>query len=313
MCVQKAAVFGYIAACNHIFSVLKLTCHNFMATKKGLITVAKKNSALPIVLLIALVLLGGAGYYFYSQGALPNVIPNEAADITADMPGDEATIQDEEPSEDISEEAETLYDTDAERTGSTDEAVVITEDGADTIDVEVALSERGIGNPNAPIVIKEFASLTCGHCGDFHRNVYKELKETYIDTGEVYLIMVDFPLNGPAVHGSMVARCLPKSRYAGFLQLLFENQDKWAYDANYLNYLRQNAALAGLGGEAFEACINNEELRDGIMGARAEAQQQYSINSTPSFVVNEGEAFSGTRDFAYFKEIIDAELAGTQE
>jgi len=275
--------------------------------------VAKKNSALPIVLLIALILLGGAGYYFYSQGALPNTIPNEAADITTDMPGDEAAMQDEDASEDISEEAETLYDADAESTESEDDAVVSAEEGPEALDVEAALSERGIGNVDAPVVIKEFASLTCGHCGDFHRNVYKELKETYIDTGEVYLIMVDFPLNGPAVHGSMVARCLPKSRYAGFMQLLFENQDKWAYDANYLNYLRQNAALAGLGGEAFNACINSEELRDGIMEARAEAQQQYSINSTPSFVVNEGEAFSGTRDFAYFKDIIDAELAETQE
>ena len=277
---------------------------------------AKKNSALPIVLLIALVILGGAGYYFYSQGALPNTIPNEGADITADMPGDQATMQDEAVAEDISEDTDTLGDTNTEGTETVESEVnagVVTEKGANTIDVEAALSERGIGNPDAPVVIKEFASLTCGHCGDFHRNVYKELKETYIDTGEVYLIMVDFPLNGPAVHGSMVARCLPEARYAGFMQLLFENQDKWAYDANYLNYLRQNAALAGLGSEAFNACINNEELRDGIMEARAEAQQQYSINSTPSFVVNEGAAFSGTRDFAYFKGIIDAELAETQE
>lgn len=277
---------------------------------------AKKNSALPIVLLITLVILGGVGYYFYSQGALPNTIPNEGADITADMPGDQATTQDEVAAEDISEDADTLSDpkVDSENYAeSENDAVVVTEDDAVTIDVEAALSERGIGNTDAPVVIKEFASLTCGHCGDFHRNVYKELKETYIDTGEVYLIMIDFPLNGPAVHGSMVARCLPEARYAGFMQLLFENQDKWAYDANYLNYLRQNAALAGLGSEAFNACINNEELRDGIMEARAEAQQQYSINSTPSFVVNEGSSFSGTRDFAYFKEIIDAELAETQE
>lgn len=97
------------------------------------------------------------------------------------------------------------------------------------------------------------------------------------------------------------------------MQLLFENQDKWAYDANYMNYLRQNAALAGLGSEAFDACINNEELRNGIMEARAHAQESYSINSTPSFVINEGEMFSGAQNFAYFKEIIDAEIAKMQQ
>jgi protein-disulfide isomerase len=241
-----------------------------------------------------------------------------ASDITAGLANEQALSPIGAGEDDITEQETTsditAIDEETSEADSTDQdSDVTTNERTASVDVEAALSERGIGNPDAPVVIKEFASLTCGHCGDFHRDVYKELKETYIDTGEVYLIMVDFPLNGPAVHGSMVARCLPEARYAGFMQLLFENQDKWAYDANYLNYLRQNAALAGLGSEAFDACINNEELRNGIMEARAQAQQTYSINSTPSFVVNEGEAFSGTRNFAYFKEIIDTELAETQE
>lgn len=247
--------------------------------------------------------------------ALDGTSGDVATDITASL----ATEQALSPIEDDADVTEqnpviTEEDSSAIDTVEEEEPVVTTEnDSTASVDVEAALSERGVGNPEAPVVIKEFASLTCGHCGDFHRDAYKELKETYIDTGEVYLIMVDFPLNGPAVHGSMVARCLPEARHAGFMQLLFENQDKWAYDANYMNYLRQNAALAGLGSEAFDACINNEELRNGIMEARAHAQESYSINSTPSFVINEGEMFSGAQNFAYFKEIIDAEIAKMQQ
>ena len=281
---------------------------------------AKKNSALPITLLIALIVLGGVAYYIFSQRALDGASGDVATDITTSLATEQALSPIEGDTENITEqdEADDIAVTDEEAsaidTAEEENTLVTTEnDGAVAIDVDAALSERGVGNSDAPVVIKEFASLTCGHCGDFHRDVYKELKETYIDTGEVYLIMIDFPLNGPAVHGSMVARCLPEARYEGFMQLLFENQDKWAYDTNYLNYLRQNAALAGLGSEAFDACVNNNELRDGVMEARAQAQETYAINSTPSFVVNENPAFSGTRDFAYFKEIIDAELAKTQE
>lgn len=280
----------------------------------------KKNSALPVILLVALVILGGVAYYIYSQRALDGTSGDIATDITTSLATEESlspiegevdtpTEQDDTDTaffdEDVAEDADTAIEP--------AEPVVTAEGNNVEIDVDAALSERGIGNPDAPVVIKEFASLTCGHCGDFHRDVYKELKAAYIDTGEVYLIMVDFPLNGPAVHGSMVARCLPEARYEGFMQLLFENQDKWAYDANYLNYLRQNAALAGLGSEAFDACINNDDLRNGILEARAQAQQEYSINSTPSFVVDESEAFSGTRNFAFFKQVIDAALAETQD
>lgn len=277
---------------------------------------AQKNSALPIVLLIVLLVLGGAGYYFYNQGAFPKAMPDEAADITADTTDDGTGAQDDVANADTTEENNTderVTEETANASNAQDDSAVTADNETVTIDVEAALAERGIGNPDAPVVIKEFASLTCGHCGDFHRGAYQDIKDTYIESGDVYLQMIDFPLNGPAVHGAMVARCLPEARYAGFMQLLFENQDQWAYESDYINYLRQNAALAGLGSEAFDACINNEELREGIMEARAEAQETYNINSTPSFVVNEGTAFSGARPFAYFKEVIEAELAEVQE
>lgn len=283
---------------------------------------AKKNSALPLTLLIAVVILGGLGYYIYSQRALDGASGDVASDITASLASEQALSPIEEDTDNITEQ-----DASADNASDMTEQLADSEEVADdsgtvaattqnetvAIDVEAALSERGIGNPDAPIVIKEFASLTCGHCGDFHRGAYQELKSTYIDSGDVYLQMIDFPLNGPAVHGAMVARCLPEARYSGFMQLLFENQDKWAYESDYINYLRQNAALAGLGSEAFDACINNEELREGIMEARAEAQETYNINSTPSFVVNEATTFSGARNFVYFKDIIEAELAKMEE
>lgn len=154
------------------------------------------------------------------------------------------------------------------------------------IDVANALSERGYGNPDAPIKVIELASLTCGHCADFHQHTFPALKEKYIDTGKLYFIFRDFPLDARALAGTMAARCLPKERYSGFIDLLFKTQKHWAYDADSLNILRQNAKLAGLGDKAFDACINNMEIKQGIADWMEKAKNNWwEINSTPTLVI----------------------------
>lgn len=179
----------------------------------------------------------------------------------------------------------------------------------DGLDIEEILSERGMGNTDASVKIREFSSLTCGHCGSFHKNAFKQIKSDYIDTGKIYLIFDDFPLNLPALDASIIARCLPETRYFDFLQLLFETQDKWAYSPNYKTYLKQNAQLAGMSAERFDACINSEELKKGLADKRGAVQKKHEINSTPSFVVNEEIKLGGSLPFERFKEVIEKELA----
>ena len=41
------------------------------------------------------------------------------------------------------------------------------------------------GNPDAKIQLIIYESLTCGHCADFHKDVYPDLKKNYIDKGLV--------------------------------------------------------------------------------------------------------------------------------
>ena len=38
------------------------------------------------------------------------------------------------------------------------------------------------GSENAKVTIITYDSLTCGHCADFHNNVYPKLKKEFIDT-----------------------------------------------------------------------------------------------------------------------------------
>jgi len=178
-----------------------------------------------------------------------------------------------------------------------------------TVNTAALLQERGIGDPNAPLKVVEHSSLTCVHCGSFHQNAYKEIKKNYIDTGKVHLTFSDFPLNGPAVTASMVARCVPESRYFDFIQFLFERQDDWAYKANYATYLKQNSQLTGLNGESFDNCVANEELKNGILNRMKEIQDGGKVRSTPTFVINGETVLSGAHPYEYFAKIFDAELA----
>ena len=43
-----------------------------------------------------------------------------------------------------------------------------------------------VGNKDAKITIIAFESLTCSHCANFHKNVYPQLKEEYLDTCLLY-------------------------------------------------------------------------------------------------------------------------------
>ncbi|PJF37545.1 MAG: disulfide bond formation protein DsbA, partial [Phototrophicales bacterium] len=97
------------------------------------------------------------------------------------------------------------------------------------------------------------------------------------------------PLNAPALHASMIARCLPKERYEGFISLLFKTQETWLSAVDYKEALRQNAKLAGMSDEEFDSCMNNNELQQAIASTIQEASEKWSIKSTPSIIFNDGE------------------------
>lgn len=165
---------------------------------------------------------------------------------------------------------------------------------ASGFDLETALEPRIMGDTSAPIKISEHSSFTCPHCAHFHTTSLPAVKEQLIDTGKAYIVFSDFPLNAPALHASMIARCLPQSAdYFGFVQTLFVEQDSWAQERNYLDILKDKAAGYGLDDAGFKACLENEDLQKGIVAGAKAAQTQWEVSSTPSFVVNNKTLISG--------------------
>ena len=105
---------------------------------------------------------------------------------------------------------------------------------------------------------------------------------------------------------------MPSEKFVSFQSLLFEEQEKWAYSPEYLTSLKQNAKLAGLSEEQIESCLNNKELETQILGDMKAASDKYQIQSTPTFIVNNGaKIIVGHQPLAVFEETFKGILEGT--
>ena len=63
-----------------------------------------------------------------------------------------------------------------------------------------------VGNKDAKITIIAFESLTCSHCANFHKNVYPQLKEEFLDKGIAKIEFRHFPLDLSLIHISEPTR-----------------------------------------------------------------------------------------------------------
>jgi protein-disulfide isomerase len=172
------------------------------------------------------------------------------------------------------------------------------------------LQEQALGDPNAPVTVIEYASLTCPHCASFHSEVLPELKERYIVPGKVRMIYRDFPLDQRALMASALAHCAGPERYFGFIDVLFQTQSSWSRSDDPVGALKRLGKLGGLSDEEMDACLADEELTDGILRTRLDAQSEHEISSTPSFVID-GTTYAGGRSIEEFGAIIDPLLDGS--
>ncbi len=152
--------------------------------------------------------------------------------------------------------------------------------------------DRILGNPDAPITIVEYASLTCPHCAHFTNDVLPELKKKWIDTGKAKLVMRDYPLDEPALRAAMIARCAPPDRFYAYTDMFFGAQDKWVTARDYRDALARLVKLGGMSREEFDNCLKNTALENKIVETRLVASKELDVNSTPTFFIN-GTKFTG--------------------
>ena len=164
-----------------------------------------------------------------------------------------------------------------------------------------------LGSDTAVVKIKIVSSLTCPHCANFHTKVVPEIKREYIDTGKVQLIFIDFPLDQAAFNASKILNCLDKTKQITFLDTIYETQMKWTSGSNLDDInknLKKIVKNLGISPAKFDKCLIDEVISDKILNGRIDASRKYSIDSTPTIVINE-QKLEGSVSFKKIKKKIE--------
>ncbi|MDZ4375163.1 MAG: DsbA family protein [Phenylobacterium sp.] len=145
-----------------------------------------------------------------------------------------------------------------------------------------------MGDPKAPVHVEEYASLTCGHCGQFALQVFPAFKAKYIDTGKARYTLHEFPTEPIAVAaaGFLTARCAGKDKYFGVIDSIFHSQEEMFRTGDARGVLLKVAQSAGMTEQQFNACIQDEAALEALNARVDRAAKQQKITSTPTFVVN---------------------------
>ena len=167
--------------------------------------------------------------------------------------------------------------------------------------------EVTMGDENAPVTVIEYMSLTCSQCANFHIETLPSVMKNYVETGKVRFIFRDYPLDGTAYQAAIVTHCMAEAgpkRYYGFVQILFQQQQRWATARDPLAEVAKLARIGGMNQQSFDACLENEAYASGVLLARTQGETEYEIQSTPSFVIN-GRVVQGGMSYEEFSRAID--------
>lgn len=161
-----------------------------------------------------------------------------------------------------------------------------------------------MGNPNAPVKLVEYASITCHVCAEFSETGHSELVNEFVKSGQVsweYRFYPIFPTD-PGLF--MLLRCQGPGPFFGLSEQLYATQSQWTQRAQPAGAQIQGLPLAqqpaawvrateldqffrqrGLPQGRIDQCLaNQEELQR--LAASKERGDREGVTGTPSFFIN---------------------------
>lgn len=193
----------------------------------------------------------------------------------------------------------------------------------------VAITPEGgyrMGNPDAPVKVVEFVSLTCGHCAHFSAEAMTPLVERYVRTGRVSFELRNFYLNAIDLVAAVTSRCAAPEDYFAISGEVLRQQEQWVArirgfgeaERQEIGTLSPSDAMkriadrAGLQAIAarhdvtpaeLSACFADQGRMKRLVEMRQAAEREFGVNSTPSFVVN-GKLVPGVHDWATLEPLL---------
>lgn len=156
-----------------------------------------------------------------------------------------------------------------------------------------------IGDPSAPVLIEEYTNFLCPACARFAQITLPQIKEEYIKTGKVKVMIYILP----PYELSRAALCAnQQNKFVEYHDYVFAHQDQITGE----NVLKDMAVNAGLDSAAFNACYDSGKYEDESIKWFEEASGR-SVDSTPTFFIA-GQKLIGAQPYSDFKKIIDEKL-----
>lgn len=164
------------------------------------------------------------------------------------------------------------------------------------------------GNPDAPVQIVEYASLTCPHCATLHTQVLPQIKENFVETGKVKFVYRHLPWDNLAMAAAKISSCAAPEQYENFVGVFMRTQRQWVTAEDPLAAMKQLVRLGGMSGEQVDACLADETLHARLMANKEEAINVLNVKGTPMLFVN-AQRVEGAQRYDVIEKVIHQELA----
>ena len=170
------------------------------------------------------------------------------------------------------------------------------------------VKDHPLGNPDSKVVLIEYLSPSCPHCGAFALNVYPQLKAEYIDTNKIQFIPRPFMRNVLDAVVFMLAEAAGPDKYHEVIDTFFRTQDQWMQSQTPNDAIFAIAQQLGFTKETYDAALTNQTLFSGLEKVRDQALNEFKLQGTPTFYLN-GKMLTGDTSLEALKAEIDPLLS----
>jgi protein-disulfide isomerase len=146
-------------------------------------------------------------------------------------------------------------------------------------------------------------------------STFPQIKEKYIDTGQVYYVYKDFPVvssHPQAALAAQAAECAgEQNSYWQMHGKLFAEPSEWDTTPEEAKAAFQRYAEAiQIDPAELMQCVDQQRYADEV-NLDAKDAARLGLNGTPAFIIN-GKLMTGARPSEHFIQVIDRELRSTQ-
>jgi len=186
-----------------------------------------------------------------------------------------------------------------------------------------------MGNPDAPVKLVEYGSLSCPHCAEFEEQAGRKLRDTYVKSGQVSWEFRTYLLFGPDAGISALLHCQGESAFFPFVEQLYADQRNWggrlqSLPAEQLQQIQslppREAAPAmlraagvdeffrqrGMPASRIQSCLADTRVLDELAAITKRGNDE-GVNGTPSFFIN-GKLVEGAASWAALEPEIRAAI-----